>query len=245
VHLSAARQPAWRQTGFVAINLYLHSWQLNHKKSIIFAKKTTMLFEDTYKTVGKRSQGLYKDKGSRFISFAVPVKAESEIKSELDAIRKQYYDARHHCYAWILGFDKSAFRANDDGEPSGTAGKPIHGQLLSHDLTNTLIVVVRYFGGIKLGVRGLIDAYKAAAADAILNNEIITKIIHELYSVDFDYVDMNDVMRIMKEENLDQIDQKFELKCQLWFSVRKQQAPHVFARFKDLRKVEIKYLRTE
>jgi len=204
-----------------------------------------MLFEDTYKTIGKKSQGLYKDKGSRFISFAIPVKTETEIKAELDAIRKQYYDARHHCYAWILGFDKSAFRANDDGEPSGTAGKPIHGQLLSHDLTNTLIVVVRYFGGIKLGVRGLIEAYKSAAADAILNNEIITKIIHEVYSIDFEYVDMNDVMRIMKEENLEQIDQNFEMKCRLCFSVRKQQAQHVFTRFKDLRKVEIKYLRTE
>lgn len=204
-----------------------------------------MLFEDTYKTVSKRSQGLYKDKGSRFISFAVPVKTESEIKAELDVIRKQFYDARHHCYAWILGFDKSAFRANDDGEPSGTAGKPIHGQLLSNDLTNTLIIVVRYFGGIKLGVRGLIDAYKAAAADAIANNEIVTKIIHEVYVVSFDYVDMNDVMRIMKEENLDQIDQQFEIKCQLWFSVRKQQAIHVFTRFKDLRKVDIQYLRTE
>ncbi len=204
-----------------------------------------MLFEDTYKTVGKKSQGLYKDKGSRFISFAMPVATEAEIKSELEAIRRQYYDARHHCYAWILGFDKSAFRANDDGEPSGTAGKPIHGQLLAHDLTNTLIVVVRYFGGIKLGVRGLIDAYRTAAADALANNEIITKIIHEIYQVNFDYNSMNDIMRIVKEENLEQTDQKFDMNCQLWFSVRKQRSLHVYNRFKELRKAEILYVKTE
>lgn len=204
-----------------------------------------MLFEDTYKTIVKRSQGLYKDKGSRFISLAVPVASEAEIKTELDAIRRQYYDARHHCYAWVLGFDKSAYRANDDGEPSGTAGKPIHGQLMANDLTNTLIVVVRYFGGIKLGVRGLIDAYKTAASDALANNEIVTKIIHEIYQVNFDYTSMNDIMRIIKEENLVQTGQKFDTNCQLWFSVRKQHSQHVFARFKELRKAEILYVRTE
>jgi uncharacterized YigZ family protein len=166
------------------------------------------------------------------------------VKTELEFLRKEYYDARHHCYAYILGFDKSAWRTNDDGEPSGTAGKPIHGQLLSHDLTNTLIVVIRYFGGIKLGVRGLINAYKFAAQDAIANNNIITKIVNEVYEVKFDYLDMNDVMRILKEENLEQIDQDFQLRCMLQFAVRKQNADQVFKRFKDLRKVEISYLKT-
>jgi len=203
-----------------------------------------MLFEDTYKTIEQKSEGLFKDKGSKFIAWAIPCNSEEMVKTELELLRKEYYDARHHCYAYILGFDKSAWRTNDDGEPSGTAGKPIHGQLLSHDLTNTLIVVIRYFGGIKLGVRGLINAYKFAAQDAIANNSIVTKIVNEVYEVKFDYLDMNDVMRIMKEENLDQIDQDFQLRCMLQFAVRKQNADQVFKRFKDLRKVEISYLKT-
>lgn len=142
-----------------------------------------MLSDDTYKTVTKRSQGLYKDKGSRFISFAIPVKSEEEIRTELELLRNQYHDARHQCYAWILGYNKETYRYNDDGEPSGTAGKPIYGQLLSNDLTNTVIVVIRYFGGIKLGVRGLINAYKFAAQDALVNNIIQTRIIHDIYQV--------------------------------------------------------------
>jgi uncharacterized YigZ family protein len=203
-----------------------------------------MLFEDTYKTIAKRSEGLFKDKGSKFIAHAIPVQREVQIKEELEALKKQYYDARHHCYAWILGFNKDAFRINDDGEPSGTAGKPIHGQLLSHDLTNTLIVVIRYFGGVKLGVRGLINAYKFAALDALQNNIIETRIIKEIYQVKFAYEDMNDVMRIMKEEALDQMDQNFQLTCTLDFAVRKSRADQVVQRFKDLRKLEIMYLRT-
>jgi len=143
-----------------------------------------------------------------------------------------------------LGFNKDAFRINDDGEPSGTAGKPIHGQLLSHDLTNTLIVVIRYFGGVKLGVRGLINAYKFAALDALQNNIIETRIIKEIYQVKFAYEDMNDVMRIMKEEELEQVDQDFQMACTLDFAVRKSRADIVVQRFKDLRKVEIMYLRT-
>jgi uncharacterized YigZ family protein len=203
-----------------------------------------MLFEDTYKTIERKSQGLFKDKGSKFIARAIPCNTEEMVKTELDLLRKEYYDARHHCYAYILGFDKSAWRTNDDGEPSGTAGKPIYGQLLSHDLTNTLIVVIRYFGGIKLGVRGLINAYKFAAQDAIVNNTIVTKIINEIYEIKFDYIDMNDVMRILKEEDLEQVDQDFMLRCRLQFSVRKQRADPVVKRFKNLQKVEISYLKT-
>lgn len=204
-----------------------------------------MLFEDTYKTVAQKSQGLFKDKGSKFISFAIPVLTENQIKEELELLKKEFYDARHHCYAWILGFNKDAFRSNDDGEPSGTAGKPIHGQLLANDLTNTLIVVIRYFGGIKLGVRGLINAYKFAAQDAIQNNTIETRIVREVYQVKFVYEDMNDVMRIMKEEELDQLGQNFHLNCSIDFAVRKSRADHVVQRMKDLRKVEIGFLRTE
>lgn len=203
-----------------------------------------MLFEDTYKTVAHKSQGLFKDKGSKFIAFAMPVKTEDQVKEELDALKKEYYDARHHCYAWILGFSKDAYRMNDDGEPSGTAGKPIHGQLLANDLTNTLIVVIRYSGGIKLGVRGLINAYKFAAQEAIQNNTIEMRIIREVYQVKFAYEDMNDVMRIMKEEELDQLGQDFQLTCTLDFAVRKSRADIVIKRFTDLRKVKISYLRT-
>lgn len=203
-----------------------------------------MLFEDTYKTIAKRSEGIFKDKGSKFIAHAIPVQREEQIKEELEALRKQYYDARHHCYAWILGFGKEAFRINDDGEPSGTAGKPIHGQLLSNDLTNTLIVVIRYFGGVKLGVRGLINAYKFASLDAIQNNTIETRVIKEVYQVKFVYEDMNDVMRIMKEEELEQLDQDFQLTCTLDFAVRKSRADLVAQQFKDLRKLEIRYLKT-
>jgi len=204
-----------------------------------------MLFDDTYKTVTQKSQGLFKDKGSKFIAFALPVQTEEHIKSELDRLRKEYYDARHHCYAWILGFNREAYRVNDDGEPSGTAGKPIYGQLLAHELTNTLIVVIRYFGGIKLGVRGLINAYKFAAQDAILNNTIETRIIHEVYQVKFVYEHMNDVMRILKEEDLAQLGQYFHLNCTIDFAIRKSRADHVIKRFKDLRHVEMTYIRTE
>jgi len=202
------------------------------------------MFEDEYLTIEKKSEGLFKDKGSKFIAHAIPCSTEAEVKAELDKLRKEYYDARHHCYAYILGFDKSAFRMNDDGEPSGTAGKPIHGQLLSHDLTNILVVVIRYFGGTKLGVRGLINAYKFATIDALENNDIITKIIKEEYQLTFDYVDMNAVMRIMKEENLEQVGQDFQMTCTLNFVVRKKNADRVVKRFNDLRKLDVKYIKT-
>lgn len=204
-----------------------------------------MLFDDTYRTITQKSQGLFKDKGSKFIAYAIPVHKEEQIKPELELLRKEHYDARHHCYAWILGFNKEAYRVNDDGEPSGTAGKPIYGQLLANDLTNTLIVVIRYFGGIKLGVRGLINAYKFSAQDAINNNTIEKRVIHEIYQVKFVYEHMNDVMRILKEEELSQLGQNFHLTCTIDFAVRKSRADHVIKRFKDLRHIEMTYLRME
>lgn len=204
-----------------------------------------MLFEDTYLTIELPAQGLFKDKGSKFIAFAYPVSGEDEIKDQLQLLRKQHPGANHHCYAFRLGADKMAFRANDDGEPSNTAGKPILGQIQSKDLTNILIVVVRYFGGTLLGVSGLINAYRLAAADAIANAKIVERTVNELYELRFDYLQMNDVMKIMKDEKLEQRSQVFELRCELVFSVRKSNAVRVYDLFKKIAGLEIKYVRTE
>src|SRR5574344_2074526 len=155
---------------------------------------------DQYKTLKNQSNGIYKEKGSKFLAFAYPVYNEDEIKQIVNEKKREFYDARHCCYSWHLGLDANNFRANDDGEPSGTAGRPIHGQILSAGLTNILIVVVRYFGGIKLGTSGLINAYKAAAADAIANAEIIDKTVNNFYRISFSYEAMNDVMKVIKDE---------------------------------------------
>ncbi|MEE4177260.1 MAG: YigZ family protein [Bacteroides sp.] len=176
---------------------------------------------DTYLTIDGPSLGLYKDKGSKFIALAWPVENEEQINEILVSVKKEYHDARHHCYAWILGQTGEHYRMNDDGEPSGTAGKPIYGQLLSNGLSNVFVIVVRYFGGTKLGVRGLIDAYKGATLDALQNANLVIRILHEYYQIDFDYLAMNDVMKIMKEFDLEQFDHKFDLKCNLKFKVRK------------------------
>ena len=203
-----------------------------------------MLFEDTYRTISKPSEGIYKDKGSKFIAFAYPVTDEKEIKKKLDDIRKKYYDARHHCYAYRIGFDKLAYRINDDGEPSGTAGKPIFGQLLSNDLTNILVVVVRYFGGRKLGISGLIKAYKAATIDALKKELIITKKVSDVYMVYFDYDQMDEVMKILKEDNINQLEHRFDLKCIVKFSVRKKYTNDIYNRFSRIKNLKIKYLQT-
>ena len=190
-----------------------------------------MLFTDSYKTISRSSEGLYKDKGSKFIAIACPVATEDEVKEKLSEIRNKYHDARHHCYGYVLGYEKSAFRFNDDGEPSGTAGRPIYGQINSRDLTNTLVVVVRYFGGVKLGVRGLINAYKASAADALDQADIITKTVNEIFRVDFDYSMMNSVMKIIKDANLKILSQDFQMKCTLEYKVRKKNAEVVKEKF--------------
>ena len=176
--------------------------------------------EDTYKTILAPSEGLFKDKGSKFIAYAFPVHSENEIKEIIQTIKKEHYSARHHCYAWRLGHEKLHFRANDDGEPSSTAGKPILGQIQSFDLTNILIVVVRYFGGILLGASGLINAYRNAAFDAITNAEIVEKIVEKLYLVEFDYGVMNEVMKVFKDEKLPQINPLFDLRCSISTTVR-------------------------
>ena len=203
------------------------------------------MLDDTYKTITSPAEGIYKEKGSKFLAFAIPVVSEAEVKENVERLKKEYYDARHHCYAYILGHDKAVYRANDDGEPSGTAGRPIYGQLLSKDITNTLVVVVRYFGGIKLGVSGLITAYKAATKDALDNAEIIEKTVNEVYRVEFEYPLMNDVMRLLKDENLDQFNQRFEMNCSLDFSVRKSKSARVTDAFSKIRGVTLSFVRTE
>jgi uncharacterized YigZ family protein len=176
--------------------------------------------EDTYKTISNPAEGLFKDKGSKFIAYAYPVTSEEQIREIVQAIKKEHYSARHHCYAWRLGHEKLLFRANDDGEPSSTAGKPILGQIQSFDLTNILIVVVRYFGGTLLGVSGLINAYRNAALDAINQAEIVEKLVEKKLLVEFDYGVMNDVMKLFKDEKLPQVDPQFDLRCRIRTHIR-------------------------
>ncbi|MFT6969882.1 MAG: putative YigZ family protein [Candidatus Endobugula sp.] len=174
---------------------------------------------DFYLTVAKDSEGFYKEKGSKFLAFAYPVSNEEEIKEKLEALRKQFYDARHFCYGYIFGLAAEHYRANDDGEPNHSAGDPILGQIKSNELTNTLVVVVRYFGGTKLGVGGLITAYKTAAAEALAQNEIIEKPITKSFTLMFPYEEMNEVQRLAKELDLEVVDQTFEMACSMKVNV--------------------------
>jgi len=201
-------------------------------------------FVDEYLTISEPSQGLFKDRGSKFLAFAYPVTNEQEIKQIQEQLRSEYHDARHHCYAYMLGPEKLVYRANDDGEPSSTAGKPILGQIRSFDLTNILIVVIRYFGGTKLGVSGLIHAYKTASEEALKSANIIKKTLHDIYELKFEYPLMNDVMRILKEENIDQVDQKFELSCSVWISLRKADTEKVLSKFDRIDNLKIEYVET-
>ena len=203
-----------------------------------------MLFSDKYKEIKSNTTGIYKEKGSKFIAYAFPVYSKDEVKEKLEEVKKIEHSARHHCYAYILHPDKSAQRANDDGEPSSTAGKPILGQILSNDLTNILIVVVRYFGGVKLGVPGLIRSYKTAASDAITDATIITKTIKEHYQVDFKYPQMNDVMRIVKEYTLEIVNTDFQIDCNLIFAVAKSKTDKVIDAIKKNHTLKIEYLKT-
>lgn len=177
----------------------------------------------SYHTITKTSEGLYKEKGSKFIALAMPVTTEEEVKTHQEALRKQYYDARHHCYAYVLGEQYGRFRANDDGEPNHSAGDPILGQIRSKDLTNTLVVVIRYFGGTKLGVGGLIHAYKTATEQAINENKIIEVTITSTVEVTFDYESTNEVMRLVKDVDLTIISQTYEVTCSLTVNVQVDQ----------------------
>ncbi len=203
-----------------------------------------MLFEDSYLEVVGSSQGLSKEKGSKFIAYIFHIKDEDDVKTRMAEVRKKEYSARHHCYAYILNADKSIQRDSDNGEPSNTAGKPILGQILSNDLTNTLIIVVRYFGGVKLGVGGLINAYRSAAEDALQNIAIKKRYIKEVFVVYFQYPEMNNVMRIVKDLNLDVMRQKFEIECELIFSIRKSQSEQMQSIFALNHKVKLVYQKT-
>ncbi len=191
--------------------------------------------KDTFHTIAASAEGIYTEKRSKFIAIALPVRTVEEVKAYLETYQKQYYDARHVCYAYMLGPERTTFRANDNGEPSGTAGKPILGQINSNELTDILIIVVRYFGGIKLGTSGLIVAYKAAAAEAIANATIIEKTVDEEVTVAFEYPFMNDVMRIVKEEGPVIVRQSYDMDCLMTLRIRHS----LMARLQErLKKVE-------
>lgn len=185
------------------------------------------MFEDSYKTIAKPAEGSYSEKRSKFLAYAFPVQNEQEVKARLAEIQKKHWDARHHCYAYILGPHKDAYRLNDNGEPSGTAGRPIYGQLLSKDLTNTLVIVVRYFGGIKLGVSGLQNAYKVAAKEALDAAVIEERTIQEQYRVVFEYVKMNDIMQILKDPEIQVLDRQSDMRCTYTISVRQRDADRI------------------
>ena len=186
---------------------------------------------DIYKTIKDVSSGLYKEKGSRFVSAAFPVSGEQEIKSILEGIRKEHHEARHHCYAYFLGPAADSWRANDDGEPSGTAGKPILGQLRSFGVTNTLVVVSRYFGGTLLGVSGLINAYRSAAHDALEKADITDHIVKETHELVYPYKAMNEVMKVIKEEDIVQSGHVFDIECRITVSFRLSYSPRILERF--------------
>lgn len=199
---------------------------------------------DSYKTIKQASkEGLFKDKGSKFYGYAFPVTNEEEIKEKIELLKKQHYNARHWCYAWQLGKKYDHYRANDDGEPSNSAGMPIYGQLQSFNVTNVLVIVVRYFGGTKLGVGGLIKAYKNGAKLALENSIIIHKTIDEVFLIKFEYPEMNTIMRIIKDENISIINQKMELDCQFIISIRKKEAIRIFKIFENTYKVSIKVVK--
>jgi uncharacterized YigZ family protein len=202
------------------------------------------MFDDTYKTLKASSRGIFKDRGSKFIATAFPVANEDEIKTYLASLRKEFHDARHHCYAWRLGFDKTAYRINDDGEPSGTAGRPVFGQIQSYDLTNILIVVVRYFGGTKLGVPGLINAYKTATREALQNAEIIERLVLDIYEISFTYERMNEVMSLVKEFELVLLQTDFQMDCKLQCSVRKTKSSEVYDLIIKIPGVKIQYIKS-
>jgi uncharacterized YigZ family protein len=189
---------------------------------------------DTFRTIASSSEGSYKEKGSKFLSFAFPVKNVDEINQILAQYRKQYYDARHICYAYMLGNAKNEWRANDDGEPSGTAGRPILGQINSFELTNVLVIVVRYFGGILLGTGGLITAYKEASRDALEQASIVEQTIDEIISIEFDYLLMNEVMRIVKEMSPQILDQSFDNMCAMKLAIRQSDAEKLKSKLENI-----------
>jgi len=203
-----------------------------------------MLFDDTYLTIKAAAEGVFRDRGSKFLAFAYPITSDAEIKDIVTRLRAEHPKANHHCWAMRLGTDRSVFRINDDGEPSGTAGRPILNVLLSRDVTNVLVVVVRYFGGTLLGVPGLINAYKQAAMDALNNAAIIDKLVQDVYTLQFAHEQMNDVMRLVKENSLSVLIQQFDNLCTLQISIRKTKVNEVLGKLEKLQGVKISYDKT-
>ncbi len=203
-----------------------------------------MLFDDTYQTITSTSEGIFRDKGSKFIGYAYPIKNEQEVKHIIIKLKAAHAKARHFCWAIRLTPDRNVFKLNDDGEPSGTAGRPILNTLLSADVTNILVVVVRYFGGTLLGVPGLINAYKSATIEALNANTIISKTVNDVYEVNFDYLEMNPIMRIIKDEQLEIIKQEFDMQCAIQFEVRKANLNTVLGKLEKIEGAKIKYLYT-
>jgi len=200
-----------------------------------------MLFDDTYKTIENPAEGIFRDRGSKFLAYAFPINSENDIKAIVAQLKSEHPKANHHCWAMRLTIDRSVFRVNDDGEPSGTAGRPILNTLLSKDLTNILVVVVRYFGGTLLGVPGLINAYKVATEEALNQAVIISKTVNDVYTVSFDYLQMNDVMRIIKDENLIVINQAFDNDCSIQLSIRKTQVEQALHKLSKVSGTKVKY----
>ncbi|MBP9847913.1 MAG: IMPACT family protein [Flavobacterium sp.] len=195
---------------------------------------------DTYKTISSASEEvLYKEKNSKFFGYAFPVSNEEEIKEHLDRLRKEHFSARHWCYAYQIGTEKIQYRANDDGEPNNSAGMPIYGQIQSFEVTNVMVVVVRYFGGVKLGVGGLISAYKTAAQMALENSEIVEQTINKFFTISFEYVHLNKVMRIIKEKNLQIVSQKMEMDCEIQISIRKKNVQNLLDTFENLYEIKL------
>lgn len=199
--------------------------------------------KDTYRTITAATEEvLFKDRNSKFFGYAFPVTSEDQIKEHLEDLRKKHHSARHWCYAWQLGKEEFHYRANDDGEPTNSAGMPIYGQIQSFEVTDILIVVVRYFGGVKLGVGGLINAYRSAAQMALESANIVERTMDIRFEIAFDYPEMNKVMRVIKENKLEVVDQQLELDCKLYILVRKAEAERIFEKFNAIYKVQIKRL---
>lgn len=200
-----------------------------------------MLFDDTYFTIDQPSEWLFTDRGSKFLAFAYPINSEADIKPILAKLKAAHPKANHHCWAMRLTIDRSVFRINDDGEPSGTGGRPILNALLSRNITNILVVVVRYFGGTLLGVPGLINAYRTAAEEALKAANIIEKTVNDVYTIQFDYLLINDVMRIIKADDLTVLNQQFDNNCSIQLSIRKMQVNQVLDKFQKLADVKVKF----
>lgn len=198
--------------------------------------------KDSYKTITSPSEGFFKDRGSKFFGYAYPYTSEEELKSIIEVLKKEHHTARHHCYAYRFKQDYSVYRANDDGEPTNAAGKPILGQIDAKDLTNVAVVVVRYFGGTKLGVGGMMNAYKTAALEALNNAEIIECTIDEEFEISFGYPEMNTVMRFIKDLGVDIVSQKMEMDCKIIFSIRKKEVQKAQDKFTGLKNIYIKQI---